>query len=504
VGARAQHVVAAADGAQEDLGAAVLVEEDGARRQLLRLGEQEAEHHGLARPRRPDDGEVAEVAVVEVEIVRTGRGGLQDRDRRAPVVAVALADREVVIAGEAGEVAARDQRAPADVLEIAGELGPERRLQVDVLAHRDDPQLGEGRLHVRRRLVEQFERAALHHHREVVLAEGRATGGHVVLGRVEIALQAHRLVVRRAHPAQRQVHPVEGRLAIDEAEAFGQHHLERQPQQIVEHPRRGLAGVVLDRQHGAEAGRHPPRCAQLQRVGAEADPAIGQVEPEVGPRQPHRPHLAVVEQREELERLRAQVLRSVVDGEQPRAVGREGGQQVVARAPQRAEIAGERGGGFLPVARAPHRLQRALQQADPALQRAAHQGQEELVDIEFAGAEPGAPGGVERAAEIVGERGRQLGRHLPPHDVVVKGEAGIGDPAQHRLAHRLAVVQLLRIRRLERVAGDVEHLQQTPVPGLDRRLVDVARIGQAAAGGLFASLIRARRAGEQAGHGQGE
>ena len=82
--ARADHVIAPADGADEDLGAAILVEIDDARLNLLGLREKEAQQHGLARARRADDGEIAEIAVVEIEMIGPGRCGLEHRDRRRP------------------------------------------------------------------------------------------------------------------------------------------------------------------------------------------------------------------------------------------------------------------------------------------------------------------------------------------------------------------------------------------------------------------------------------
>src|SRR5690606_40804710 len=65
--ARANSVVAPADAADEQFARAVLVEQDRARAELLRLRGEEVHHHGLARARRADDREVAEIAVVEVE-----------------------------------------------------------------------------------------------------------------------------------------------------------------------------------------------------------------------------------------------------------------------------------------------------------------------------------------------------------------------------------------------------------------------------------------------------
>src|SRR3546814_12930163 len=79
--AGAQHVVAPADRADEQLAAAILVEEDDPGIKLARLREQEVERNRLARPRRPDDREVAKIALVAVEEVWP-RGGRLEQDRK--------------------------------------------------------------------------------------------------------------------------------------------------------------------------------------------------------------------------------------------------------------------------------------------------------------------------------------------------------------------------------------------------------------------------------------
>src|SRR5690606_20328275 len=61
---RTQAIVWAADRADEQFAAAVLVEEDDSGRELARLGKEEIQDHGLARPRGADDREVAQVALV--------------------------------------------------------------------------------------------------------------------------------------------------------------------------------------------------------------------------------------------------------------------------------------------------------------------------------------------------------------------------------------------------------------------------------------------------------
>src|SRR3546814_13906227 len=61
--AGAQHVIASADRADEQLAAAVLVEEDDARIELARLREQEIERHGLSRTRRSEERRVGKEVV---------------------------------------------------------------------------------------------------------------------------------------------------------------------------------------------------------------------------------------------------------------------------------------------------------------------------------------------------------------------------------------------------------------------------------------------------------
>ncbi len=152
----------------------------------------------------------------------------------------------------------------------------------------------------------------------MMLAEAGTAGGDFVLGVGEVGAQAHRFVLGRAHAPERQVHPRQRLLALDEAEALRDHQLERQPEQFVEHARCGLAGIILDRDDPEERARRRPGGPELNRLLAEAYPAIGEVSAEILLGQQHRAHLAIVERGEEFERLRARPLRARIDAEQPR------------------------------------------------------------------------------------------------------------------------------------------------------------------------------------------
>ncbi len=382
--------------------------------------------------------------------------------------------------GEAREIARRDQAPPGDIFEVAGELRPEGRLERDLLAHRDDAEVGERRLRLRHALVDLARGVALDRDRHVMLAEAGAAGGDLVLGAGEVGAQAHRLVLGRAHPSQRQVHPRQRRLAVDEAEALGDGELERQPQQFVEHARRGLAGIVLDRNHANEAALEIGARPQLDRLLAEADPAIGQIGAQVLHRHQHRAHLAIVEGGEELERLRARPLGRLVDAEQPRRIAAERRQQGIARDVELARLIG--GAGVRLGRGPPEHHAEPVERPGAALQRTADQGQEKVVDVEPLGRQPRPPHLVELAREGIDMAGAEADVDPAADDMVVEGEARRADRLQHRVAQALAVVDLLAVGGLEEEAAQMDHLHQQAVAGLDRVVVDVARVGKVLAG----------------------
>src|SRR3546814_13048995 len=106
--AGAQHVIASADRADEQLAAAVLVEEDDARIELARLREQEIERHGLSRTRRADDRDIAAITLVKVEDIRPCRGRLAQGERNAPMIALALVKFEIIPHRQPLEIAFRN------------------------------------------------------------------------------------------------------------------------------------------------------------------------------------------------------------------------------------------------------------------------------------------------------------------------------------------------------------------------------------------------------------
>ena len=140
--AAADPLVAPPDRAKENLGSTVLVEQDRAGRELLGLRGEEVEHHRLARARRPDDREIAEIAFVEVEEERSRAGRLEHGHRLAPVIVVGAPHRKAVKRDQPGGVCTGDQGAAHDIMFVAGKLTPEGGLEVDVLPNCDGTDVG--------------------------------------------------------------------------------------------------------------------------------------------------------------------------------------------------------------------------------------------------------------------------------------------------------------------------------------------------------------------------
>src|SRR5690348_2686118 len=98
------HLVLAVECTNEALRATIFIEVGDARLKPLRLRKQKSEQGRLAGAARSDDGKVAEIAGVEIEMVGPERCRLQHGDGIAPVRAARVALRIVVEAGEAGKI----------------------------------------------------------------------------------------------------------------------------------------------------------------------------------------------------------------------------------------------------------------------------------------------------------------------------------------------------------------------------------------------------------------
>ncbi len=109
--------------------------------------------------------------MVKIEEERRRAGGLQQRHRLAPVIALGLAQRKAVERAETRHVGAGDQRATNQIALVAGKLAPEGGLEIGILADRDRASVGDCSGAGGSGIVEPGEIALAHQHGEVMIAE---------------------------------------------------------------------------------------------------------------------------------------------------------------------------------------------------------------------------------------------------------------------------------------------------------------------------------------------
>src|SRR3546814_17366331 len=89
--------------------------------------------------------------------------------------------------------------------------------------------------------------------------------------------------------------------------------LERQAVELVEHAGKGRARIILNRDHRHKIARLRAGRRQFDRILAQPHPPRRDEMAQIAVRQRDRAHLALVEIREELARLRAPTLRCVLN-----------------------------------------------------------------------------------------------------------------------------------------------------------------------------------------------
>ncbi len=311
-----------------------------------------------------------------------------------------------------------------------------------------------------------------------MLAVGGASGPDVVPRRRQLVAQAEGVVVGGAQPPERQAHPVQRRLPVDEAEAFGQHHFEGQPEDAVEHPGRRPGRVVLQRNHRAIDGGRGAGRGELHGVQAEVEPPDRQGLAQVAARRQHRPPLGVDQHRQELRRHRRHARSALVDGQGVRVVGRQRGGEGLAHRVKLTKVA-------LQHPRIGGPPEQPVEQSRLSLQGPQDQGQEQVVDVEPAGVEPFAPGAVQPVAEGLVEGPGETGADAAPDDVMVDRQGGAGRPPQEGFAHCLAVVELVVRLGLERQSPEMQDLDEQAVPGAQGDVVQMSEVRQAIADQRF-------------------
>jgi hypothetical protein len=409
-----------------------------------------------------DAGEMAQVAVVQIQEIGRCGGGLQHRDRLPPMIAFGLTDGKTMQGGEAGEGPGGDKGAARGIVFVAGKLGPEGRLQPQILAHRHSADVGQGRHALCRCSVQRRQIAGPDQHRHMMFAQGRSSRRQIIARFDEPPAQRRGFVVGGAEATQRRRNPFLSDLTVDEGEAFAEHHFERQTQQAVQHARRSLGRVFLQRQDGREVTIGAGALA-LYGVQTKADAAIRQVRASLALGRQHGPQLAVEQGAQQLQRFGAAARRRVVARQQPWAIGRQGGAQGIARGVQLADFARQGGGPVLAVGLAADQGRQPVGGTDLPPGGAAGEGDEQVVHEEAALTQSRLPAGVQVTADRVGKVGRQRHRDAASQDMMMDHIARGGDGLQRRVADGVAVIQGLRLGRFERQPRQMQALHQAPV-----------------------------------------
>ena len=141
------------------------------------------------------------------------------------------------------------------------------------------------------------------------------------------------------------------------------------------------------------------RRRQFHRIAPEADAPRGQMVADIAMRDDHGPHGAVDEIGQEFERFGPCPVRAFIRAEQTRIVGAQRRHQRVARIVERLLLARDQ--RRIALRRAGEPAAHPVRDPDPALQGAAHDRQEQLVDVELLARQPRAPALVECLRELI-------------------------------------------------------------------------------------------------------
>ncbi len=301
----------------------------------------------------------------------------------------------------------------------------------------------------------------------MMVAEPGLPGAEGVARCEHLATFGAAVFLARLLAAKGKVDALAGDLAIGGRERLRQHQLAGKAQNVVDQARTRLGRIFLDRQHRREAAA--ARAGDFQRVEAEADALVGQVLAKVGVRrgQDDRTHLAIVDARQEFERFRHLARVRAVAGEHSCAVGLKPGQE---RGGRRFEVAD---GATVVVAATAKSALKPLRPAGLAARGPTDDRQELLVDEQPALGEPRVPLLADRLAERGIELAARSDGHPPPNDVVIQHEARVEHAPQEHFAHRLRMIELVRVLRLELHAADVQRAHDGAVAQPDGRVVDV-------------------------------
>ena len=218
-----------------------------------------------------------------------------------------------------------------------------------------------------------------------MLTVRRATSRHCVARRLQVLAGADRDIIGRAQTPQGETHPVQGGLTVNKREALGEHHLERQANHAVEHARRGADRIVLDRYGRAEDFGGMATCRELHGIKAKCQASISERVSDVIRRNQKRPYLSVHQAGEKRTGFRAETVFAGVSCQKAGAIRGQGRQKGFPCGVELADFLLENSGAFR------RGTEQAFSESHIALQRPAHQRQEQFVHKQPSFGELGTP-----------------------------------------------------------------------------------------------------------------
>ena len=449
----AQRQIGPAGRAHEQIGAAVLVEEDHAGRVLLQLRQHEVENDGLAGARRAADERVAEVAEVEIEVERRAAGGLEQRDRRSPGVAVLAADRIAVERRQRREVARGDRARPGPQRKVAGQLRPPGRLQPQILARDDGAAVGQMRARLAHVVGELLDAVGIDGERQMMLAEQEAVGFEIVQRLGQFLDLRSRLVVGRDHLVLLAAHDLLAGGLGHEAERLRDDQLERQRQHAIEHARPRAGRVFLE----AEQAGEPARALVALLDGLAADDDAVRIDRRgdraVRQRHPFRPPADQAMQ--DLGQLGEDDAVGLIETEQARAIAGKPGNGVLGGVVQLLVCFGIEFDVITTGLAQP--LDERTDLFRHVAGRRPDERQIEIVLEQLLAGHAGAVLGIEPGGEGVRELAVGILVRPAPDDMRPQRQALVADIAQQRIEIAMQRVDIADIGGLERDAVERDH-----------------------------------------------
>ena len=357
---------------------------------------------------------------------------------------------------------------------IAGELRPKLRLKPHVFAGDDSPGFRQQVMRIGRAGLQLLRIVGQDREGQVMLAHHELARHQVVAGVAQPVRLGHGGVIRVAQPSFLEGHLAHGLVLRGAAEGLGQDEAEGGRQQVVEHVRARAGVIFLDAEHraiGAGGGM-----ADFQRLPPEDHP-VGVDRIADGP----------VNQRDRLIPARDQLLQDT---------GRLGDQQVAVvpddrelPRPKAAEAAGQLRGFVVEI------VQKILVHLDlagagttdapcqPTAGQAAGlhvDGKIQIVAEEAFGLDAAAVAFVDPAGEVGDKGAGRIVVICGPDHMDIGHDGIVGDVAQGMAELVVQRVDELGIRRAERDAFQLHHLEGPPVARDDRVSVRMADEGKVA------------------------